>query len=122
MNSPESQETDRLLDVVRKEIENNRLEVALEHAVDGLKKVSKNEARRVTLLSLIGSIVKTLRQTSVERQGPQDTSLESDVKACSFCGRSAEEANILLGAHGAICDRCADRIYQHFYSEAADKD
>ena len=112
-----SDSTAKLLEEIRKDFEGNDFDAALERAVRGLKLVPKGQARRQTFALLIGSIAKMLADSSndlLEQGVPESVGSKN---ACSFCGRSAQELKILLGANGAICKNCATRAFEHFHPE-----
>jgi hypothetical protein len=55
-----------------------------------------------------------LVHTSVRELLQGDREVERDAVRCSFCGETQEHANLLLGAAGAICEKCARSVFRHF--------
>ena len=106
-------------DKIKIHVKDSNYHAALNIAISGL-----NEGRSINDQSSIDqfvSIIKAISQLVATEYGSKEY-LEKDKPdevACIICGATKENTELLLGANGAICGKCAESAYMHFKEEGA---
>ena len=85
---------------------------AINIALSALNECRRNEAQACVdeFLRLIERIVQTL----VHEFGSEGYAAGSAAACCCLCGVTADSAELLSGATGAICGTCAEKASRHF--------
>lgn len=96
-------------DQIQKFILIRNYHAAVNIAISGLNECRRNDDQ--CGVDKFVNIIKGIAQTMAHEFG----SLEKSEKAsCFYCGTSQENVQLLLGAKGSICSRCAEYAYSYF--------
>jgi hypothetical protein len=89
-----------------------RLDQALGHAAKALQIAVTKKERALQKAAII------YVETTLARAIPDASGADTSAKlVCSFCGRNRDEARLLVGADGQICEFCCKKAAGHFESE-----
>jgi hypothetical protein len=96
-------------DKIKKFLKIRNYHAAVNIAISGLNECRRNDDQ--CGVDKFVSIIKAIAQTMAQEFGSLE---KSDVASCFYCGTSRENAQLLVGANGSICSRCAEYAYSYF--------
>lgn len=95
-------------------LENGNPDIALVHATNALQ-IAVGQKQHALAKVACFYVDTALREAmSQSKAAPKPSSPE-----CSFCGRDGNEARVIVGADGQICEFCAANAFRFFTEETA---
>lgn len=87
---------------------------ALRHAAKALQIAAS--AKDLALQKAAGVYV----QVALARSAPDSNESANVAKVtCSFCGRTRDQARLLVGADGQICEYCSENVSRYFADDTS---
>ena len=97
-------------------LKNSNPDIALVHAANALQ-IAVGQKEHALAKVACFYVETALREAKSQSKAvPKQSNPE-----CSFCGRNGNEARVIVGADGKICEFCAANVFRFFTEEAAEK-